>query len=101
MSVVDSVDSSTHLAPPVTPKKKDKIHSITFYIPKSKVPFYSESLKVLAKLTHGSDTSTGKVSKYLRSLIDQDFKERGLLGVTGEPNPEALEDLKAKLGTPA
>jgi len=78
--------------------KDDRIHSITFYIPKKKVPFYSESLKTLAKLDHGSETSTGKVSKYLRSLIDRDFKARGLLNDSGEPRPEALEHLKTKLG---
>jgi hypothetical protein len=78
--------------------KDDRIHSITFYIPKKKVPFYSESLKTLAKLDHGSETSTGKVSKYLRSLIDRDFKARGLLNDSGEPRPEALENLKTKLG---
>ena len=80
-------------------KSKDgRIHSITFYIPKTKVPFYSESLKTLAKLDHGAENSAGKVSKYLRSLIDKDFKARGLLNDSGEPKMEVLEDLKTKLG---
>lgn len=75
--------------------KNGRLHSITFYIPKKIVPFYSESLKTLAKLE--TENSAGKVSRYLRSLIDKDFKARGLLNDSGEPKPEALEDLKNKL----
>jgi len=77
--------------------KDDRTHSITFYVPKNKVPFYSESLKTLARLTQGSETTSGKVSEYLRGLIDKDFQARGLMDDGGEPKLKALEAMKSKM----
>ena len=71
-----------------------KIHSITFYVPKKKNKFVSEALKEVSKSDYGNTSTTGKVSKYLRSLLKKDFIARGLYDVDGEPIPEALENLK-------
>lgn len=85
-------------AKPKAPKASEgKVHSITFYIPRKKISFYSETLKTLANINHGTETATGKVSQYIRALIDRDFKDRGLINERGEPKLEVLEDLKTKL----
>lgn len=71
-----------------------RIHSVTFYIKKQKVKFYSEALKEISKNIYGTNTPRGKVSQYIRSLLDKDLKARGLITAEGEPIPAALENLK-------
>jgi len=77
-----------------------RIHSLTFYIKKKRQPFYSDAIKEIAKSIFGTDTPTGKASRYLRSLIDTDFKSRGLLTADGEPDLEALDNLRAANAKP-
>jgi hypothetical protein len=72
-----------------------RVHSVTFYIHKKKVRFYSEALKEISKSIYGSTSATGKVSKYIRSLLDKDLKSRGLLTPEGEPIAAALDNLKS------
>lgn len=71
----------------------DRVHSVTFYIKRKNVKFYMESLKEVAKSIYGA-TPKGKVSQYMRSLVNKDFVARGLLTADGEPDHEALENLK-------
>ena len=70
-----------------------KLHSITFYMPKNKNKFFSDALKEVSRSIYGF-TPTGKVSKYLRSLIKKDLIARGLCDKDGKPKPAALANLK-------
>lgn len=72
----------------------DRVHSVTFYIKRKNVKFYMEGLKEVAKSVYGVTPPTGKVSRYIRSLVNKDFTARGLLTAEGTPDQEALNNLK-------
>lgn len=73
-------------------KEEDRVHSITFYINRKNVKFFTEAFKEICKSIFG--THIGKISRYIRSLIEKDFRARGLLTADGQPDYEGLENLK-------
>lgn len=69
------------------------LHSITFYIPNKRIEFFTEALKEVSKRLY-SNSNKRTVSKYIRELIVEDFKKRGLLDENDTPNQKALDELK-------
>lgn len=63
-----------------------KLHSVTFYIPASKIEFFTNALKKVSNELYGNDKRT--VSKYIRDLICRDLQERGLLDSNLNPLSE-------------
>ena len=69
-------------------KTVNKVHSVTYYVRRKDVQVDLEMLKEVAR-------SLGiSVSKYIRSLQYKDWTARGLRTVEGNPDLEALENLK-------
>ena len=60
-----------------------KLHSITFYMPATKIDFFNQVLKEVSTQIYGSDKRT--VSKYIRELIYKDLQSRGYLDKNFNP----------------
>jgi len=62
-----------------TKKQQDAVglHSITFYMPATRIDFFNKVLKEVSTQIYGTNKRT--VSKYIRDLIYKDLQARGYL----------------------
>lgn len=71
-------------------------HSTTIYLPRKNNSFLVKAIKARSQQIFSEDTTAGKNSKYILSLIKQDLESAGFLK-NGEPVFKELEKVEAQL----
>lgn len=82
MNIISTNDRSSKLDK-VEKSSVSNLHSITFYIPSTKIEHFTNALKTVSSEIYGNEKRN--VSRYIRDLIYIDLQKRGFLDSNMNP----------------